>query len=90
MAEPTTLDKTYHIIMKSLVETGKAPFFNEVAEGLGVSMEEGRKAVQTLFAEILPGWVFPKTDIIVSLAPFNNLPNQYPITVDGEQKWFGQ
>jgi hypothetical protein len=90
MAEPTTLDKTYHIIMKSLVETGKAPFFNEVAEALGVSMEEGRKAVQALFAEILPGWVFPKTDIIVSLAPFNNLPNQYPITVNSEQKWFGQ
>ena len=90
MAEPTTLDKTYHIIMKRLVETGKAPFFNEVAEELGVSMEEGRKAVQALFAEILPGWVFPKTDIIVSLAPFNNLPNQYPITVDGVQKWFGQ
>ena len=90
MAEPTTLDKTYHFIMKRLVETGKAPFFTEVAEALGVSIEEGRKAVQALFSELIPGWVFPKTDFIVSLAPFNNLPNQYPITVDGEQKWFGQ
>lgn len=90
MAEPTTLDKTYHFIMKRLVETGKAPFFIEVAEALGVSIEEGRKAVQALFSELIPGWVFPKTDLIVSLAPFNNLPNQYPITVDGEQKWFGQ
>ena len=90
MAEPTTLDKTYHFIMKRLVETGKAPFFTEVAEALGVSIEEGRKAVQALFSELIPGWVFPKTDLIVSLAPFNNLPNQYPITVDGEQKWFGQ
>ena len=28
--------------------------------------------------------------MIASLAPFNNLPNQYRITIDGEQKWFAQ
>jgi hypothetical protein len=28
--------------------------------------------------------------LIASLAPFNNLPNQYRITIDGEQKWFAQ
>ena len=27
---------------------------------------------------------------IVSFAPFHNLPTQYRITVDGEQKWFAQ
>jgi hypothetical protein len=39
----------------------------------------------------IPGiWLFPDTDYIGSFAPFSNLPTQYRITVDGEQKWFGQ
>jgi hypothetical protein len=27
---------------------------------------------------------------VVSMAPFNNLPTQYRITIEGEQKWFAQ
>ena len=38
----------------------------------------------------LPNWLFPETDLIASFAPFNNLPTQYRISVDGEQKWFAQ
>jgi hypothetical protein len=53
-------------------------------------VEEGRKALHDLFKAGVPGWLFPKTDLITSFAPFNNLPTQYRITVDGEQKWFGQ
>jgi hypothetical protein len=40
------MDKTFHIIMKRLVETGQAPHYTEVGAEIGVSMEEGRKAVQ--------------------------------------------
>jgi hypothetical protein len=46
--------------------------------------------LRELFASGVPGWLFPGTDIITSFAPFNNLPTQYRITVDGQQKWFGQ
>jgi hypothetical protein len=35
-------------------------------------------------------WLAPGTDLIASFAPFNNQPTQYRITVDGQQKWFGQ
>jgi hypothetical protein len=90
MTEPTALDKTYHLIMRRMVETGQAPHYTELAAELGVSMEEGRAAVQTLFAAGVPGWLFPHTDLIASFAPFNNLPTQYRITIDGHQKWFGQ
>jgi hypothetical protein len=38
-----------------------------------------------LFKAGIPGCPFPNTDLIVSFAPFNNLPTQYRITVDGEQ-----
>ncbi len=87
---PSQLDRTFSFILKRMVETGQAPFYTEIASELAVSVEEGRKAVHDLFAAGIPGWVFPKTSYIVSFAPFNNLPTQYRITIDGEQKWFGE
>ena len=86
----TTLDRTFHFIMKHMVESGQAPFHTDIAGALGVSIEEGRKAMHDLFSEMIPGWLYPDTDFITSFAPFNNLPTQYPITIEGEQKWFAQ
>lgn len=90
MGDPTMLDKTFHIIMKQMVATGQAPHYTEIAQELGLSMEQGRKAVHALFEAGIPGWLFPNTSLIASFAPFNNLPTQYRITIDGQQKWFGQ
>lgn len=90
MTEPNILDRTFHFILKRFMETGQAPFYTELASELGVSPEEGRKALHDLFSEMIPGWLFPKTDLITSFAPFNNLPTHYRLTIDGEQKWFGQ
>jgi hypothetical protein len=88
--DKATLEKTFHIIMTRMVKIGQAPHYAEIAAELGVPVEEGRKALLELFAAGVPGWLFPNTDLIASLAPFNNLPNQYRITIDGQQKWFGQ
>jgi hypothetical protein len=90
MTEPSPLDRTFHIIMKRMKETGQAPFYTDLASELGVGPEEGRKALHHLFSAGIPGWLFPHTDLIASFAPFNNLPTQYRITIDGQQKWFGQ
>ena len=35
MADTQTLDKAYHVIMSSLVETGQAPHYSELATALG-------------------------------------------------------
>ena len=90
MAESTNPDQIFHLIMKRMVKTGQAPHYTEIAAELGVSMEAGRKALHDLFNAGIPGWLFPNTDLIASFAPFNNLPTQYRITIDGEQKWFAQ
>ena len=90
MGEPTVLDTTHNIIMRRMVETGVAPHYTEIAAELGVPVKEGRKALHDLLAAGVPGWVYPKTDFITSFAPFNNLPTQFRITIDGKQKWFGQ
>lgn len=90
MAEPTLLDRVFSCIMRTMVETGRAPHYTEIAAELGLGVEEGRAALHQLFNAGVPGWLFPNTDYIVSFAPFNNLPTQYRITIDGEQKWFAQ
>jgi hypothetical protein len=90
MSDPEMLDKTFKIIMDTMVETGQAPHYTEIARELNLSPEEGRKVTNDLFSAGVPGWLYPNTSSIVSFAPFNNLPTQYRISVDGEQKWFGQ
>jgi len=90
MSDPARINRTFDIIMRKMVETGQAPHYTEIAQELGVPVEEGRKALHELFAAGVPGWLFPNTDFITSFAPFNNLPTQYRITIDGQQKWFGQ
>jgi len=84
------LEKTFHMILTRMVETGQAPHYTEIAKDLGLSMEEGRKILHELFTPRIPGWLYPNTDFIASFAPFNNLPTQFRITIDGQQKWFGQ
>jgi hypothetical protein len=90
MQEPIVLNKAFHVIMKRMIETGKAPFYTELASELELSVEAGRKTLHDLFSSGIAGWLYPRTDHITSFAPFNNLPTQYHITIDGQQKWFGQ
>ncbi len=90
MTQPGYLDNAFSFILKRMVDTGQAPFYTEIARELGVPMEEGRKVLHDLFKTGIAAWVFPNTDCIVSFSPFNNLPTQYRITIDGQQKWFGQ
>ena len=90
MSEPSQMDKIFNIILKNMMETGQAPHFTEIASELDAPIEETRKALHELFSPGFPGWLYPNTDLIVSFSPFHNLPTQYRITIDGEQKWFGQ
>jgi hypothetical protein len=91
MPKESLLDQTFHTIMERMIANGQAPHYTEIAAELGVSATKGRKALRKLFSTLgFPGWLYPKTDNIVSFAPFNNLPTHYRLTIDGEQKWFGQ
>ena len=91
MAEMQILDQTFHFIMETFIERGNAPHYTEIAKHLEVSPDEGKKVLYDLInTGITPMWLHPGTDLIASVAPFNNLPTQYRITIDGQQKWFGQ
>ena len=90
MADMVTLDRSFHHIMVRLVETGQAPHYTELARELGLTMEEGRALLHDLIATGIPAWVHPGTDYLASFPPFNNMPTQYRITVEGQQNWFAQ
>jgi hypothetical protein len=90
MADTQQLDRTYHFIMKTFVKRGYGPHFTEIAQEFSVHPEEGRRLLHELMQIKMPIWLYPNTDLIASFAPFNNLPTQYRITVDGHQKWFAQ
>ena len=88
--ETELLDKAFHHIMTGMVETGRAPHYGRLALDLDVPIEAARQALHDLFATGHPGWLEPRTDWIITFCPFSNVPNQYQITVDGQQRWWGQ
>ena len=90
MSDTKVLDQTFHFILKRMVDTGQAPHYTEIAAELGVSPEDGRQTMHTLFGSRIHGWLYPNTDLITSFAPFNNQPTQFRVTVEGKQKWFAQ
>jgi hypothetical protein len=90
MTDAAVLNKAFRFIMNRMIETGVAPFYTELAAELGQTVEEGRRTLHDLFKAGVAGWLYPRTDHIVSFAPFNNLPTHYRITIDGRQDWFGQ
>lgn len=98
MPDLKALDRAFASIIQHFVSTGQAPHYTELANDLGLSVEAGRQVLRDVMEAPCPayagggypGWFHPETDYIASFAPFNNLPTQYRITIDGEQKWFAQ
>ena len=69
MNEQSIFDKTYHFILKKMVQTGHAPHYTEIAAELEVSMEAGRRVLHDLFSQGMAAWLSPNTDFIASFAP---------------------
>jgi hypothetical protein len=90
MADPGSMDRLFHRVMRALVETGRAPHYAELAPALGLTIEEGRRLLLDVMQAYPIGWLHPDTDYIASFPPLNSLPTQYRITVGGQQKWFAQ
>jgi hypothetical protein len=81
----------YHAIISGIVRDGRAPHYSELATHLGLPPDQAREALRDVVGTGVPGvWLHPGTDYIASFAPFSNIPTQYPISVEGEQKWYGQ
>ncbi len=89
-AEEKMVQRAYTSILEHFIQTGRAPHYTELGHILGVGPEEA-KDLQRLAAEAGTGaWLINDTDYLESFAPFYNAPTQYRVTVEGEQKWYGQ
>ncbi len=86
MADLPTLDRTYDVILRTVVERGQCPHYTELARALAVPADEGRILLHELIATGLPNFLLPNTDLIAGFAPFSILPNHYRITVDGQHQ----
>ena len=90
MTDPAMLDNAYHFIITRLVDTGQAPHYSELATHLSLTIEDGRQVLHDLLGAGSPLRLHPDCDLIEAVPPFSNIPTQYRITVEGQQKWFGQ
>jgi hypothetical protein len=84
------LARTYHFVMRSFVDSGRAPHYTDIALEFGIAPDSARALLRQLTSMRLPNWLVPGTDLIESFAPFSNIPNQYRVSVDGQQRWFAQ
>lgn len=92
MTDQEQVQTAFTAILRHFVATGRAPHYGELAEQLGVDMDEARELQRTA-AAAAPGqtcWLAHDTDHIESWAPFSNVPTHFLVSVDGVQKWYGQ
>ncbi len=90
MADASMMDRVYQFVLETMIERGDAPHFTEVAAAFSVKPAQGRELLRELLGTGIPAWFYQDTDYLASFAPFNNVPTQYRISVEGQQKWFGQ
>ncbi len=90
MKNATLMDKVYHYILGTIIQTGIAPHYTEIAQEFRVTVSKGLDMLHELMKLPLPNWLYPNTDLIASFAPFNNQPTAYRITINGDQRWFAQ
>ena len=84
------MDRLFHFVLKSFVERGHGPDFEEIGRAFDLDPEGGRALLRELIATGIQAWLQPGTDHIASFAPFNNQPTRYRVSIDGKQKWFAQ
>jgi len=90
MADSALVQKTYTAVLEHFKINGRAPHFTELAADLGVAPEEARLLLHEAADSAVACWFMADSDYVESWPPFSNIPTQYLVTIDGDQKWYGQ
>jgi hypothetical protein len=88
--QDTLVQRAYTAVVAHFVKTGRAPHYTELAVTLGVPPEEAKRLQRNAAESSVACWFVKDTDYVESWAPFSNVPTQYLVTINGEQKWYGQ
>ncbi len=90
MEEAAWVQRAYTAVVEHFVKTGRPPHYTELAATLGLRPEEARKLQRKAADSSIACWFVKDTDYVESWAPFSNVPTQYLVTMNGDQKWYGQ
>ncbi len=84
------MQRAYTAVVEHFLKTGRAPHYTDLAGTLGVPPEEARGLQRKAAESSIACWFVKDTDYVESWAPFSNVPTQYRVTINDEQKWYGQ
>jgi hypothetical protein len=73
MTTPAQLDRVFHVIMRSLVDTGRALHYAEIARTIGGSVAEGRQILLEVMQD-LPDRVAPSREGLHRVVPVAQQP----------------
>jgi hypothetical protein len=90
MEQTELVQRAYTAVIRHFIKAGRAPHYTELAEILKLGPEEARQVQHRAADSALACWFVQDTDYVESWAPFSNVPTNYLITINGEQKWYGQ
>jgi DNA-directed RNA polymerase specialized sigma subunit len=90
MEETTLMQRAYTAVVEHFMKTGRAPHYTELATTLGVPAEEAKQAQHKAAEASIACWFVKDADYVESWAPFSNVPTHHFVTINGEQKWYGQ
>ena len=90
MVDSSLIQQAYTSIQQHFIETGRAPHLTELASILNITPDEARVVQGEAASAGVGCWISPDTDYIASWAPFSNIPTQYLVTIEGQQKWYAQ
>ncbi len=90
MEETTLVQRAYTAVAEHFVKTGRAPHYTELGATLGLTPDEAREVQHKAADSSIACWFVKDTDYVESWAPFSNVPTHYLVTIDGQQKWYGQ
>lgn len=74
-------------ILRGFLETGRAPEMDEIARETDLTDDQLSSSLRKLEGGIC---LIMKGGDIYSFPPFANYVSRFPITVDGEQRWFAE
>ncbi len=90
MDKTTLVQRAYTTVLEQLIKTGRAPHYTELGNILGLRPDEAKQAQRAAAESSIGCWFVQDTDYVESWAPFSNVPTHYLVTIEGEQKWYGQ
>ena len=90
MEDTALVQRAFTAVVENLVKTGRAPHYTELAATLGLTPEEALRVQRQAAESAIACWFVKETDYIESWAPFSNVPTHHLVTINGEQKWYGQ